>query len=342
MIQALFLLVSFLKSGLKNQTELALENLALRQQLAILKRERPHVRLRRRDRLFWACLSSVWQRWRESLIVVKPETVVQWHQKGFALYWTHLSKHCGASRPGTGKEIRELVRKMANANPTWGSPRIHGELLKLGIKISERTVARLIPKKRNPPSQTWRTFLDNHVKDLVSIDFFVVPTATFRILFVLVVLAHDRRRVVHFNVTDHPTARWTGEQLIQAFPDGSEPRFLLRDRDRIYGEEFKERIQAIGIEEIMTAPRSPWQNPFCERLIGSIRRDCLNHVIILGESHLRRILGRYFLYYQKYRTHLSLEKDAPEPRPIQEVSLGEVIEIPEVGGLHHHYERRAA
>jgi putative transposase len=342
MIEALFLLFSFLKSGLKNQTELALENLALRQQLAILKRNRPHPRLRRRDRLFWACLSSVWHRWRESLIVVKSESVVRWHRRGFALCCTHLSKRHGSGRPGTGKEIRDLVRKMAHANATWGSPRIHGELLKLGIKISERTVARLMPRKRNPPSQTWRTFLDNHVKDLVSIDFFVVRTATFCVLFVLVFLAHDRRCVVHFNVTDDPTARWTGEQIIQAFPDGSEPRYLLRDRDRIYGEEFKERIQAIGIKEIMTAPRSPWQNPFCERLIASIRRDCLNHVVILGESHLRRILGRYFHYYHKYRTHLSLEKDAPEPRSIQEVSLGEVIEIPEVGGLHHHYERRAA
>jgi transposase InsO family protein len=203
-------------------------------------------------------------------------------------------------------------------------------------------VARLLPEKRTPPSQSWHTFLDNHVKDLVSIDFFVVPTATFRILFVLVVLAHDRRRVVHFNVTEHPTARWTGEQMIQAFPDGTEPKYLLRDRDSIYGEEFRERIQAIGIEEIMTAPRSPWQNPFCERLIGSVRRDCLNHVIILGESHLRKILARYFDYYHKYRTHLSLDKDAPERRPIQDAILGEVIEIPEVGGLHHHYERHAA
>jgi putative transposase len=238
--------------------------------------------------------------------------------------------------------MRDLVHKMASANSTWGSPRIHGELLKLGIKISERTVARLMPRKRNPPSQTWRTFLDNHVKDMVSIDFFVVPTATFRVLFVLVILAHDRRRVVHFNVTEHPTAGWTGEQIIQAFPDGSEPRYLLRDRGRIYGEEFRERIQAIGIKEIMTAPRSPWQNPFCKRLIGSIRRDCLNHVVILGESHLRRILGRHFHYYHKYRTHLSLEKDAPESRPIQDANLGMVIEIPEVGGLHHHYERRAA
>ena len=203
-------------------------------------------------------------------------------------------------------------------------------------------MARLLPKKRTPPSQTLHTFLDNHVKDLVSIDFFVVPTATFRVLFVLVVLAHDRRRVVHFNVTDRPTARWTGEQLIEAFPGGSEPRYLLRDRDRIYGEEFQERIQAIGIKEVKTAPRSPWQNPFCERLIGSIRRDCLNHVVILREFHLRKILSRYFRYYHNYRTHLSLEKDAPEPRPIQAGSLGEAIEYPEVGGLHHHYGRRAA
>jgi putative transposase len=341
MMEALMLLLLSLKSGFKNQTDLALENLALRLQLAILKRNCPHPRLKKGDRLFWACISRIWRRWRESLIVVKPETVIRWHRKGFALYWTRLSKH-QAGRPAVGNKIRDLIRKMANANPTWGSPRIHGELLKLGIKISERTVARLMPKKRNPPSQTWRTFLDNHVKDLVSIDFFVVPTATFRVLFVLLVLAHDRRRVIHFNVTDHPTGRWTGEQIIQAFPDGSEPRDLLRDRDGIYGEEFLDRIQAIGIKEIKTAPRSPWQNPFCERLIGSIRRDCLNHVIILGESHLRKILGRYFHYYHKYRTHLSIEKDAPEPRPIQAVNFGEIIEIPEVGGLHHHYERRAA
>ena len=225
MIEALFLLVSFLQSGFRNRTELALENLALRQQLAILKRERRHARLRRRDRLFWVSLSAIWQRWRESLIVVKPETVVRWHRKGFALYWTRLSKHGAVGRPGTGKDIRKLVCKMADANPTWGSPRIHGELQKLGIKISERTVARLIAEtERKPPSQTWHTFLDNHVKDLVSIDFFVVPTATFRILFVLVVLAHDRRRVVHFNVTEHPTARWTGEQMISGVSrwDGTE------------------------------------------------------------------------------------------------------------------------
>lgn len=342
MIKALFLLLSFLKAGLRSQTELALENLALRQQLAILKRNRAHPVLQRRDQLIWACLSHFWQKWRESLIVVKPETVIRWHRIGFALYWTHLSKCHRSGRPGTGDKIRDLIHKMANANPTWGSPRIHGELLKLGIKISERTVAWLMPKRRNLPSQTWRTFLDNHVNDLVSIDFFVVPTATFRVLFVLVILAHARRRVIHFNVTEHPTARWTGEQIIQGFPEGCEPRYLLRDRDSIYGQEFRERIGAIGIEEILTAPRSPWQNPFCERLIGSVRRDCLNHIIILGESHLRRILVQHFRYYHKYRTHLSLAKDAPDPRVIQGEELGEVIEVPEVGGLHHHYERRAA
>ena len=178
--------------------------------------------------------------------------------------------------------------------------------------------------------------------ELVSIDFLVVPTATFRILFVLIVLAHHRRRVVHFNVTKHPTALWTAEQIIQAFPGGSEPRYLLRDRDGIYGEAFGEHVKAMGIEEVVTAPRSPWQNPFAERLLGTVRRDCLNHVIVLGEAHLRRTLTRYFRYYHKYRTHLSLEKDAPEPRAVQDASLGRVIEVSEVGGLHHHYERRAA
>ena len=255
MMEALILLFSFLKSGLKNQTELALENLALRLQLAILKRNRPHATLKKGDRVFRACISCFWHRWWESLIVVKPETVVRWHRKGFALYWARLSRR-QAGRPAADSNIGDLIRRMASANPTWGSPRIHGELLKLGLKISERTVARLMPKKGKPPSQTWRTFLDNHVKNLVSIDFFVVPTATFRVLFVLVVLAHDRRRVIHFNVTDHPTARRTGDQIIQAFPDGSEPRYLLRDRDGIYGGEFQERIQAIGIQEVKTAPRS--------------------------------------------------------------------------------------
>jgi putative transposase len=231
---------------------------------------------------------------------------------------------------------------MAGANPLWGAPRIHGELLKLGLAVSERTVSRLIPKRRSPPSQTWRTFLAIHVRDLVSLDFFTVPTAGLRVLFVLVVLAHHRRRVIHFNVTEHPTAHWTAQQIVDAFPDDSAPAYLLRDRDRVYGEQFRHRPEGMGIEEVLTAPHSPWQNPFAERLIGSIRRECLKHVVVFGERHLRRILTAYFAYYHRARTHLALDKDAPDRRPIEPPGLGAIITFPEVGGLHHRYVRRAA
>ena len=217
---------------------------------------------------------------------------------------------------------------MAAANPLWGAPRIHGELLKLGIEVAERTVSRLMPKRRPQPSQTWRTFLANHVRDLVSIDFFTVPTARLRVLFVLVVLAHHRRRVVHFNVTEHPTAAWTAQQIVDAFPDDSAPAYLLRDRDHVYGHAFRHRVKGMGIGEVLTAPHSPWQNPFAERLIGSIRRECLDHVLVLSERHLRRILTRYFAYYHRARTHLALEKDAPDGRPIERPEVGTVVPIP--------------
>ena len=231
---------------------------------------------------------------------------------------------------------------MAAANPLWGAPRIHGELLKLGIDVAERTVSRLLPKRRSPPSQTWRTFLTNHVRDLVSIDFFTVPTARLRVLFVFVVLAHDRRRVLHFNVTEHPTAAWAAQQIVDAFPNDSAPAYLLRDRDQVYGQQFRHRVKGMGIEEVLTAPHSPWQNPFAERLIGSIRRECLNHVLVLGERHLRRILARYLDYYHRARTHLSLDKDSPDVRSIELPGAGRIVQIPEVGGLHHRYVRRAA
>jgi putative transposase len=235
-----------------------------------------------------------------------------------------------------------LVRKMAAANPLWGAPRIHGELLKLGFDIAERTVSRLMPKRRPQPSQTWRTFLSNHVRDLVSIDFFTVPTARRRVLFVLVVLAHHRRRVVHFNVTEHPTAAWTAQQLVDAFPDESAPAYLLRDRDQVYGQQFRHRMTAMGIDEILTAPHNPWQNPFAERFIGSIRRECLSHVLVLGERHLRRILTRYLAYYHQARTHLALDKDAPDFRSIELPATGKIVQLPAVGGLHLRYLRQAA
>jgi len=199
-----------------------------------------------------------------------------------------------------------------------------------------------MPRRRPQPSQTWRTFLDNHAQNLVSIDFFTVPTARLRVLFVLVVLAHHRRRVVHFNVTEHPTAVWTAQQIVDAFPDDSAPAYLLRDRDQVYGQHFRNRVKGMDIDEVLTAAHSPWQNPFAERLIGSIRRDCLNHVIVLSERHLRYVLTRYFSYYHRTRTHLSLTKDAPDGRPVEPPELGKVIAIREVGGLHHRYVRRAA
>jgi putative transposase len=214
-----------------------------------------------------------------------------------------------------------------------GASRIHGELLKLGIEVAERTVSRLIPKRPLPPSQTWRTFLTNHVRDLVSIDFFTVPTAQLRVLFVLIVLAHHRRRVLHFNVTEHPTAAWTAQQIVDSFPDAA-PAYLLRDRDAIYGDSFRQRVKGMRIQEILTAAQSPWQNPFAERLIGSIRHDCLDHVIVLSERHLRQVLTSYFSYYHRTRTHLSLTKDAPDGRPVEPPALGKVIAIREVGGLH--------
>jgi putative transposase len=299
------------------------------------------IRLRAADRLFWVWLSRVWQGWRLSLRIIKPETVIAWNRKGFRLYWTWRSR-ARNGRPCELREVRELIRRISVANPRWGAPRIHGELMKLGIDIGETTVAKYMIRPRRPFSQTWKTFLRNHAQDLVSSDFFVVPTATFRLLFVFLVLSHNRRRVVHFAVTAHPTAEWTAQQLRYAFPWDSAPRYILRDRDSCYGDAFQKTAQALNIQEILNAPRSPWQNAYVERLIGSIRRECLDHVIVLNERGLRRTLRSYFDYYEKSRTHLGLAKDAPIPRPVQLPSVGRVIELLQVGGLHHRYERRAA
>lgn len=326
----------------RNVREIALENLALRQQLAVMKRGCPRPRLRTTDRIFWVWLSTLWSHWRQALMIVRPETVVSWHRKGFRLFWTWISRRKRSGRPEVSIEIGALIRRMGEANPFWGAPRIHGELLKLGLEVSERCVSRLMPKCRKPPSQTWRAFLDNHVQELVAIDSFAVPTATFRVLFVLVVLAHHRRRVIHFNVTEHPSAAWTAQQMVEAFPEDTAPVFLLRDRDKIYGKDFRSRVKGMGIREIPIAPRSPWQNAFAERLVGSIRRECLDHMIVLGEKHLCRILRSYFDYYGQSRTHLSLGKDAPLSRRVQPPEAGMVVGLPQVGRLHHRYERRAA
>jgi transposase InsO family protein len=331
-----------LRASLRTRSDLALENLALRQQLVLIRRRAKRPQFGRLDRLFWMWLSHRWARWREALHVVRPQTVIRWHGQGFRAFWIWKSRRGRVGRPPVNSELANLVRTMASANPLWGSPRIHGELLKLGFDVSQRSVARLMPRRPKPPSQTWRTFLQNHLADLVSVDFFVVPTATFRVLYVLVVLVHHRRKVVHFNVTDSPTAAWTAQQIVEAFPDDSAPRHLLRDRDGIYGGEFQRRVKGMGLAEVLTAPRSPRQNPFAERVIGTIRRELLDHVIVLNEGHLRRRLRAYLRDYHGSRTHLALQKDAPEPRAVEPPAHGRIVALPVVGGLHHRYVQNAA
>ncbi|MGB5495464.1 MAG: integrase core domain-containing protein [Sedimenticolaceae bacterium] len=294
------------------------------------------------DRLFWILFEKHVNGRRTMLHAFDPDTVVRWHREGFRRYWRWKSRHRHAGRPPVDREIRSLIHEMQSTNAGWGAPRIHGELLKLGIEISQATVSKYMARHPKPPSQTWRTFLENHVADLASMDFFTIPTATFRILYVFIVLRHDRREIVHFNVTEHPTAQWTAQQIVEAFPFDTAPGYLLHDRDSIYRDAVRRRIKSLGIDEVITARRSPWQNPFVERVIGSIRRDCLNHVIVLNERHLRRILGDYFGYYHCCRTHLSLSKDSPKPRTIHPPDSGKVTALPLVGGLHHRYGRLAA
>ena len=332
-----------LRDCFRARAVLLAETLALRHQLLILQRSsRGHkLRLRWTDRVLWVWLSRLWNDWRSALLIVKPETVIAWHRRGFQLYWRRKSRRSDG-RPTVSAEIRNLIRQMSLANPRWGAPRIHGELLKIGIEVSQATVAKYMVRQGKPPSQTWRTFLKNHAKDLVSLDFFVVPTITFQLLFAFVILSHDRRRPVHFAVTANPTAEWTARQLLQTFPWDNAPQYLLRDHDCIYGEKFCATSRWMGIHEVLTAPQSPWQNPYVERLIGSIRRECLDHVIVFHEAGLRRILKSYFEYYERCRTHLSLEKDTPVTRPVEPRALGRVIQIPQVGGLHHLYTRKAA
>lgn len=276
------------------------------------------------------------------LVIVQPATVIAWQRKRIREHWARLSSARKPGRPRISEEIRELIRTISAANPLWGTPRIVGEVGKLGINVAKSTVDKYRVRSGKTPSPTWKAFLSNHINDLVSIDFLIVPTIRFKLLYVLIVLEHSRRRVLHFNVTAHPTALWTAQQIVEAFPWDSAPKYLLRDRDAIYGGEFRKRIHAMGIEQVLSAPRSPWQNPFVERLIGTLRRDCLDHVIALNECHLRRVIGRYLNYYHDWRTHLSLSMDAPNPRVVHRPDQGRVVAFPEVGGLHHHYERPAA
>jgi putative transposase len=338
MITFLSALVSLLSFRIRSRASLELELLALRHQVIVLRRRRPRrLRLFLADRLFWVWVYRLRPQLLNTLVLVKPATVIGWHRKGLRVYWRWRSGDSG--RPRTNPQIRELIRRMSAANPFWGAPRIHGELLKLGIEVSQATVGRYLPWRPKDPSPTWRSFLHNHLADTVAIDMFIVATATFH---TLIALDHDRRKIIHFGVTENPTQVWLSQQIANAFPWDTAPRFLLRDRDASYGPAFRSRVKSMGIEEVVTAPRSPWQNPFVERVIGSIRRECLDHVIIFNERHLRRVLSSYVQYHHEARTHLSLNKDCPQPRPVQPASAGKIVAFPQVGGLHHRYERRAA
>lgn len=324
---------------------LALENLALRQQLAVLQRRQGRARLRCPDRAFWVLLSRLWPAWKSACVIFSPATVVTWHRAGFRAYWRGRSRK-PAGRPSIRAELKAVITLLAAENPRWGAPRIHGELRMLGFRVSQATVSRLLPKRPRSgvQRQSWKTFLQNHREHLAGMDFFTVPTAGFRQLYGLVILRHGRRQVAHVNVTAHPTATWVAQQLREAFPEDRAPKYLVFDRDVIFGA-AKDFIRRLGIEPKLIGYRCPWQNGAVERFIGTLRRELLDHVIVRDELHLNRLLRDYLRYYHEDRTHLGLAKGTPShrPRDTEPGALGELQSETRVGGLHHRYSwRRAA
>src|SRR5882724_7093397 len=311
MVVFLSQLLLAIRSRFARRARLEAENLLLRQQLVVLRRKSPtRVRLWNIDRLLLVWLYRLYPSLLDAIIIVQPETVIRWHRLGFRAYWRWKSRRVGG-RPRIDCEMRALIRRMSRENPLWGAPRIHDELLMLGIEVTESTVGRYMTRKQGPPSQGWKTFLRNHAAGIASIDLFVVRTISFKLLYGLVILRHARRRLVSIRVTNNPTAEWIAGQVTDAFPWDEAPSHLIRDRDAAFGQAYTRRIRAMGIRDHPTAPRSPWQNGHVERLIGSIRRECLDHVVVFGEAHLRRFLKTNASYYNKVRTHRSLDKNAP-------------------------------
>jgi transposase InsO family protein len=321
----------------RSRASLQVEILTLRHQLNVLRRKSPQrLTFTSIDRLVFAGFYRLAPGMLGALAIVKPETVIRWHRAGFRSYWRWKSRS-RSGRPTVAVEIRRLIREMSIANPLWGAPRIHGELLKIGIEIGQTSVAKYMVRRRNPPSQGWRTFLRNHADGIAAMDMFVVPTISFRLLYGLLIMGHSRRHILWFGVTAHPTAEWIANQVTEACGWEQAPRYLLRDRDGVYGEVLIRRLRSIGIRDRPTSPRSPWQNAYAERLIGSIRRECLDHVVVFSERHLRHILLSYMSYHNEIRTHLSLEKDAPVSRAVDRA--GHILCRPILGGLHHQYVR---
>ena len=337
MIALIRFLLAILTSPFKSKTRLEAENAALRQQLIVLRRKtKGRTRLTNADRWFFIELYRWFPSILEIITIIQPETLVRWHRAGFRRYWRWKSRRRGG-RPQIRTELRTLIRQMSADNRLWGAPRIHGELLKLGFEVSQSTVAKYMARRRGPPSQGWRAFLTNHAPHIAAMDLFVVPTIGFTLLYVFVIVRIDRRTLVWTNVTRHPTAEWIARQITEAFPWNEAPRYLIRDRDGVFGATVTRRLRAMGIRDKPVAPASPWQNAFAERLIGSIRRECVDHLIVFGERHLRRILRCYAHYYNEIRTHRSLNKDAPISRAVQRIGIVKSHAV--LGGLHHHYVR---
>lgn len=326
-----------------SRRDLLLENLALRQQLSVLRARHPQPRFSTPDRLFWVVLRRVWSGWKRALILVQPETVVRWHRAGFKMYWAWISQHrFRAGRRCVSRELRELIFRMVAENSTWGAPRIHGELKMLGFDISERTVLRWMRKApRNPePAKRWAAFLSNHRETIAAMDFFTVPTLTFGVLYCFFVIEHDRRRILRCNVTKYPTSAWVIQQLRDAFPYDSAPKYLIFDRGSYFNKEVIGTVTNFGIQPKRTSFRSPWQNGVAERWVGSCRRDLLDHVIVVNERHLKRLMSAYLRYYHDDRTHLALAKGTPDRRDaVRQSEVGSrIAAMPRLGGLHHRYD----
>ncbi len=337
MIALLCFVLTILASPFKSNSRLEAENAALRHQLIVLRRQMcGRVRVTNNDRLFFIQLYRWFPSILKAITIIRPATLVRWHRAGFRHYWRWKSRSRGG-RPQIETDLRVLIRQMSIENPLWGAPRIHGELLKLGFNIAQSSVAKYMFKRRGPPSQGWRTFLRNHAAEIAAMDLFIVPTINFDLLYALVIVRLDRRDLVWINVTTNPTAEWIAHQITESFPWDDAPHYLIRDRDGIYGAVVTRRLRAMGIRDKPIAPGSPWQNGFAERVIGSIRRECVDHMIVLGEAHLRRILKKYAAYYNELRTHRSLNKDCPIHRAIQH--RGRIVSAPVLGGLHHRYCR---
>jgi putative transposase len=345
MLHAIELLLASVLRLFRTRRRLLLENLALRQQLAVLKRKHPRPRLVALDRLFWVLARRFWSGWKQALIMVSPETVVRWHRSGFALYWRAISSARQViGRKRLSKEVRDLIFRMVAENPTWGAPRIHGELLMLGFDVSERTVSRWMRRapRDTEPAKRWLTFLRNHREAIAAMDFFTVPTITFSVLYCFFVMSHDRRRILHLNVTRHPTSDWIVQQLREAFPYQPAQKFLIFDRDAKYGFEVPIAVRSMSMSSVRTSYASPWQNGVAERWIESCRRDLLDHVIAVNECHLKRLLAEYVRYYHEDRTHLGLNNQTPLVRSrTSRSSQFNVISRPRLGGLHHRYDRAA-